>query len=271
MIAEVVLSLVLDGANEAGIPWYEHYQRGVELVERRQGVDARVELEKALRLRGKEGLQVRTDGPRYVDYLPHLYLAISSYQAGDTAKAREHLAVAQASGVAARSVVGRPLLDRYQDLLKESKSQTPAGKASFDDYPRRPALLSEGDFKQLQSDVLSRCHLRTDARTAPWYFHYELGLELARRGDNQRALDALIEAATQRGDPQQVARIYGVWFIDYLPYFNIARAHSLLGNWDCAANALAMSERTREISPKDRKYEELRALAKEIKEHADKR
>jgi len=58
-----------------------------------------------------------------------------------------------------------------------------------------------------------------------------------------------------------------VWFLDYLPYFHIARAHALLGNWECAADALALSQRKTEVSAKDAEYAELKELAREIGLH----
>jgi len=50
-------------------------------------------------------------------------------------------------------------------------------------------------------------------------------------------------------------------------YFHIARAHALLGNWECAADALALSERKTEVSAKDAEYAELKELAREIGLH----
>jgi hypothetical protein len=138
----------------------------------------------------------------------------------------------------------------------------------FKVYPKRPGVLPEKDAEAIAAVVAARCRLPGPRpRRAPWYFHYELGLELARRGDPQRALDALVEAVNRRGEPQHDARLYGLWFLDYLPYFHIARAHALLGNWDCAADALALSERKAELSAKDAEYAELKELAREIGLH----
>jgi hypothetical protein len=129
-------------------------------------------------------------------------------------------------------------------------------------------VLSDAEVERLKTEVLGRCHLPAGGeRKAPWYFHYELALELFSRNDPQRALDALVEAASRRRDPKRAARIYGVWFIDYLPYFNIARAHSRLGNWECAADAVAVSERMGEIRQGDTRYDELRELKKDIGVH----
>jgi len=83
--------------------------------------------------------------------------------------------------------------------------------------------------------------------TAPWYANYELGLELERKGDYPRALTHFIDAVAHRPNPQKQARMYGMWLIDYYPYFHIARAHTRLENWQCAKNALDISQRLGEI------------------------
>jgi hypothetical protein len=138
----------------------------------------------------------------------------------------------------------------------------------FTVYPKRPGTLSDKEVDAIAAQVAARCKLPGPRpRQAPWYFHYELGLELAHRGDPQRALDAFVEAVNRRGEPQHGARLYGLWFLDYVPYFHIARAHALLGNWDCAADALALSQRKTEVSAKDAEYAELKELAREIGLH----
>ncbi|HWW61717.1 MAG TPA: hypothetical protein VN181_10155 [Thermoanaerobaculia bacterium] len=98
--------------------WYDHYERGVRLIEEGQAAAARPELEAALKLREKEGLQLPARPQQYVDYLPHLYLAIASQMTGDLDVARRELASAETSGIATRSEVGHPLLVAYQLLLR---------------------------------------------------------------------------------------------------------------------------------------------------------
>jgi tetratricopeptide (TPR) repeat protein len=137
---------------------------------------------------------------------------------------------------------------------------------SYRDFDPRPAVLAEADLDRLRSRVLSRCNLPpgTDLKKAPWYFHYELGLELSRRGDPQRALDAFLEAIQRRSEPHRQARMYGMWFTDYLPYLEIAKAHAALGNWQCAADAVRISLGTREVTEGDREFLELTELKSEI-------
>lgn len=257
-------------------PWYGHYERGVTLVEQGQGREARAPLDQALRLKADEGLRVRTEGRHYVDYLPHLYLAMACHMGGDLPAARVHLAEAERSGVAAKSETGLRLLAALRTLLVPPReSQAPrievtspppasASPSRFMVFDRKPVVLSDHEFERLQKDVLSRCHLSAAnaRRQAPWYYHYELGLALARHGDNQRALDALIEAAEDKPEPQPLARTYGVWFLDYLPYLAIAKAHARLGNRECALDALALSQRLGETNEQ---AAEVKALLSELK------
>ncbi|HEV7516849.1 MAG TPA: hypothetical protein VGR07_11155 [Thermoanaerobaculia bacterium] len=136
---------------------------------------------------------------------------------------------------------------------------------SYRDFERRPTVLSEQEFERLRSRVLSRCSVPpgTDPAKAPWYFHYEMGLELARHGDPQRALDAFLEAVELRAEPHRQARMYGMWFTNYLPYLEIAKAHAALGNWQCAADAVRISE-GREVAEGEREFLDLLEIKSEI-------
>jgi hypothetical protein len=232
------------------ITWYEHYEKGVRLVVQGQGAAARGELEAALAMHGKEGLQVPTARQQYIDYLPNLYLAVANQMAGDTEAAKKYLARAEDSGVAAKSEVGQPLLVAYELLLRGDVTGARA-RPAYTVYTSKPPLLSEAEFATLRNDVLQKCDLplNTKMRQAPWYANYELGLELERKGDYPRALTHFIDAVGRRPNPQRRARMYGMWLIDYYPYFHIARSHVRLENWDCAKNALDISQRLAEIPP----------------------
>jgi len=252
--------------------WYGHYDRGLRLIQDGQPIAARTELEAAYALRSKEQLQVATGSQEYIDYLPHLYLAIANQMAGDIESARKHLTMAEDSGVAAKSEVGRPLLVAYQLLLRGDATGK-YSRPAYAVYSAKPPVISDAEFKQLRQDVMTKCNIPPDSKNAPWYARYELGLELERKGDYSRALGELIEAVALRPNPQQRARMYGMWLIDYYPYFHIARSHVRLENWQCAKNALDISQKVSEIPPSAPEFAELLALqqetAKRLASHRD--
>src|SRR5688572_6155195 len=165
---------------------------------------------------------------------------------GDVEQARKELALAETSGMAAKSEVGRPLLVAYQLLLRGDA----VGKfPRYAVYEKKAPVISDAEFHLLRNDVLMKCDLSPDTKlaNAPWYAHYELGLALEKKGDYPRALTHFIDAVAKRPNPQKQARMYGMWLIDYYPYFHIARSHVRLENWRCAKNALDISERLGEI------------------------
>jgi tetratricopeptide (TPR) repeat protein len=242
----VSLALVVASVPLAAGEWFDHYEKGVRLIEQGKAAEARTELEAAVKARATEGVQVPSRPQQYIDYLPHLYLAIANQMAGDVEKAKKELAIAETSGMATKSEVGRPLLVAYQLLLRGDA----AGKyPRYAVYEKRIGVLGDDDFTALRNDILTRNNLPLDTKPAdsPWYANYEIGLELERKGDYPRALTHFIDAVADRPNPQRQARMYGMWLIDYYPYFHIARAHTRLGNWQSAKNALEISQRLGEI------------------------
>ncbi len=130
-------------------------------------------------------------------------------------------------------------------------------------YTAKPPVISETEFRQLRDDVMTKCNIPLDSKNAPWYARYELGLELERKGDYSRALGELIEAVSLRPNPQPHARMYGMWLIDYYPYFHIARSHVRLENWQGAKNALDISQKVNEIPDSAPEFREFLALQQE--------
>jgi len=249
-------------AEPSAASWYEQYEKGVRLIEQGRADDAREALTAAVAARAEEGLQVPTGPQQYIDYLPHLYLAIANQMAGSVEQARKELSLAETSGMASRSEVGRPLLVAYQLLLRGDGG----GKyPRYAVYEKKTPTLSESEFSLLRNDILMKCDLPPDMKlsNAPWYANYELGLALERKGDYSRALTHFIDAVAQRPDPQKQARMYGMWMIDYYPYFHIARSHVRLENWQCAKNALEISQRLNEIPGNVPEINELLSLQRE--------
>lgn len=256
-LTAVLLFAIAAAASAAN--WYDDYEKGVRLIEQGQAEAAKAPLQAALAARGEEGLQLPTRAHQYIDYLPHLYLAIAHQMTGDVDAARKQLGLAETSGMAAKSEVGRPLLVAYQLLLRGDASGKRPRYAVFEP---KASVLTDEEFNMLRNDVLSKCDLPIDTKlsAAPWYANYELGLELERKGDYSRALTHFIDAVAQRPNPQKQARMYGMWLIDYYPYFHIARSHVRLENWQCAKNALEISQKLAEIPASAPEINELMSL-----------
>lgn len=131
--------------------WYEQYENGVRAIEQGRAEEAKAALAAAIAARGEEGLQVPARPQQYLDYLPHLYLAIAHQMSGDVDHARKELALAETSGAAAKSEVGRPLLVAYELLLRGDATSPRPRYAVYE--PKSP-LLSEREFQTLRDDVL---------------------------------------------------------------------------------------------------------------------
>lgn len=284
----VVLSVLVAATSIASdLPWYASYEAGLDAFRAGDHAAARRHFEEALEARPEPGLHVPTTELHSVDYFPHLYLAICAYHTGDIDTARHELEASEASGAAAGSTVGAALLTHYRTLLFPAAGAAvvappavvrPAATEPPDDAlaklraaPRKPEVLDEDEVVRLARETLVRCGLPADTlpRTAPWYFHYELGQRLAEKGDAQRAVDALLAATERKPLPDAAARMYGMWFIAYRPYLEIAANHAELGNWECAFSALELSERTGEVRENrvDEAFQRHRSLLDEVKAH----
>lgn len=145
-----------------------------------------------------------------------------------------------------------------------------AGKdTDYRQFDQAAYVLDAAQAERIRDQVLKRCALsaRLAENRLPWYFHYEYGLELLAAGDPQRGLEALIVAANLREESKRNSRMYGMWYTHYLPYFQIAQAHSQLGNWRCAMDAMRLSARYSEYSPSDAGWSDYSDLQKLILRH----
>ena len=118
-----------------------------------------------------------------------------------------------------------------------------AGEPTLHEFERKPYVLSDTEVLKIQEEIRTRCNLPpAEDRSYPWYYHYELGLTMQKHRDWQRALDSMLAALERRDRPQKFTRIYGMWFIDYFPYYNIGLAHYHLKNWKCAVQSFRLSQ-----------------------------
>jgi len=128
-----------------------------------------------------------------------------------------------------------------------------------------PVSLTPEAADALRRRVLVECGLPADQRdNLPWYFHFEYGRRLLDAGDARRAVVQLSQSVEMNPDAKAEKRLYGMWFTDYLPYFQLAEAHASLGNWPCAANALRLSRNAGEAEMGDIPGDRVRALQQSI-------
>jgi hypothetical protein len=152
-------------------------------------------------------------------------------------------------------------------ILVLMASFTFAEEPSLRDFTRKPFLLSETEVAKIKEEIRTRCHLPEAGEiTYPWYYHYELGLAMQKRKDWQRALDSMLTSLDRRERPQKFTRIYGMWFIDYFPYYNIGLAHYHLKNWKCAAQSFRLSQMLEDIPTNSAQFYRLRELDSEAEQ-----
>jgi len=260
----VFLSASLNAAS-AELDCKIHYATALEQMSHGDYLQAAVELQQAIRLSPTPSLE----------YLPYINLAVASYKAGRFNSAREALIQSQIYGKAAESETGIKMLNEYAADIMTAPSNVheeplpQVAGTSFRDFEQQEYTLSEESAELIRSSVLKRCAVSqgVEQNKLPWYFHYEYGVDLLKAGDPQRALDTLVLGANVREDSKRGKRMYGMWFIDYLPYYQIAVAHSKLGNWESAYDAIKTSENFGEFSPDDPDYATFSALDQLIKDN----
>jgi hypothetical protein len=132
-----------------------------------------------------------------------------------------------------------------------------------------PAAVEHIEIEMIKARVLSRCGLssRLAENKLPWYFHYEYGIELINEGAASHAIEPLQMTANLKSKPVRGERMYGMWFVNYLPYFQISLAYAELGDWENAWDAIRISEEMVEFSPGDFEYDKFTALKELIEQN----
>ena len=122
------------------------------------------------------------------------------------------------------------------------------------------------EIDAIRQRVLRHCGLspKLAENKLPWYFFYEFGVELLNAGQADEALESLQMTANLKSEPARPARMYGMWYVNYLPYYQMSIAYAQLGQWDRAWDAITMSEALVEFSPGDFEYEDFENLKQKI-------
>lgn len=107
------------------------------------------------------------------------------------------------------------------------------------DRTPRPVVLSAEETEKLERETAQLCGIQPNSPESrlPWFYSYTLAERLLERGDAAKALSQLNRALHRKPRPTRGERVYGLWFVDYLPYSLLARIHDSLGEPDCARHA----------------------------------
>jgi len=227
------------------------YERGVERFHAGDYDAAATAFERAI------SLDPEPDGA--TAYMPYLYLSASQFQLGNSCSAHLAFRESEAIGEAAGVPYGRVLIDHYRTTANAGEGLAAPVAAPGGGGATERLRLS-------QARVLQRCRYLTllEGNAYPWYFHYLLGLELDSAGDAHEALDSMLMGANLRQNPERGKRVYGMHFVDYLPYFQIARLHARLEDWPRAREALKLSRELGEFTPEDPDFDRFDALETKV-------
>lgn len=271
MIYFLLLALVLSANSIASEAPAEdlcdlHYATALAYMDEGKYLAAATELERAIQFTAQPSTTGR-------EYLPYIQLAVANFKAERFSSAREALIQSQVHGIAPVSETGAKLLKKYAtSIMTAPPSQdkplyTQSPVVSYQEITEGNYFISDENAELIRSAVLRRCAVSGEVaeNKLPWYFHYEYGVDLMEAGDPQRALETLVLGANIREQSRRNKRMYGMWFIDYLPYYQIALAHSKLGNWESAYDAIKTSANFGEFQPGDDDYDQFSRLDKEIK------
>lgn len=219
-------------------------------------------------------------------YLPYVNLSISLYKQGQTRAARDALIQSQVFGVAANTDTGRQLLDTYAaeimsaplddstlafksvpGTVQAATRSMPSVARESDDPEELSTLTMADELDTTNEGSIKRCISALDRSddNLPWFVYYQCGVDLMKAGEAKLAITALETGANALEDPRRGKRMYGMWYIDYLPYYQMALAYSKLGNWESANAAIESSENYGEFSPGDPDYASFSALDRLIK------
>jgi len=247
-----ILSLFFSvAAFAAGPPWGSNYETALQLIAQEKYEESLSYLK--MSVADKPVSQVLRDRYSTLEYLPYLQTAICYYHLGKLELAAEYLDLEKSLPAIQDSSSGKKLLEEYSRKLASPAPAESSGtdRETIRQFEKKPYLLTDVEVQKMKEEIRSQCALpKADERSYPWYYHYELGLALTKKNDWQRALDSFLEALDHREKPNRFSRTYGVWFVDYYPYYSIGLAHYHLQNWKCAVSSFRLSHLLEDI-PRD--------------------
>lgn len=246
--------------------WRSNYEKALQFIAQgryQDGVDY-------LRMAAadKPISEVISGGKDSIEYLPYLQLGICYSHLGKARLATEFLDLEETLPAIKQSASGMQLLKEYRSSSAAKAPNDSEAEKTIRDYKSKGFLLPESEVAQMKEEIRQRCRLpKASENSYPWYYHYELGLALKGKDDWQRALDSFISALDDRDRPQKFSRIYGMWFVDYYPYYYIGLAHYHLGNWKCADSSFLLSQMMEDIPKESTEFRNLLEFKADSEKH----
>jgi hypothetical protein len=102
-----------------------------------------------------------------------------------------------------------------------------------------------------------------------WFENYQRAVNLIDAGRSAEALPILEKLLVDQPVPTNAVRVPGNRFVDYLPYYQIARAQAQLGNLELAEHSLVTSESYGVVTETHRHTADLAALKSAIANPVD--
>jgi tetratricopeptide (TPR) repeat protein len=248
--------------------WQVNYGKAMQYMSLGKYEDAIAYLKMAVADKPISEIVDQKTGP--IEYLPYLQLGIAHYKVGKIQLATEFLDLESSLTAIQKSKTGMALLRDYKEVTAKRQKAQPNDdpEQGIRTFNKKAYVLPEEEVQRMKEDIRQRCNLpRADEHTYPWYYHYELGLGLKQKNDWQRALDSFISALDFRDRPQRFSRIYGMWFIDYYPYYNIGLAHYHLQNWKCAEDSFRLSQMLEDLPTNSTDFKNMMQMKSEAESH----
>jgi len=269
MLRQLLILLVLFSSWVYADPaaWEQNYKKGIQLEAEGKYEEAASYFKMAVA--DKPISEIIPSGQGTLEYLPYLQLGLCYQQLGKNQLASEFLNLENRLPAIQQSAGGKELMAKVQQNLSDAgKSSAEQSDQAIRKYEKKPYLLSDVEVARMKEQIRQRCNLpKASDQSYPWYFHYELGKEMENKKDWQRALDSFLQALDHRDQPQKLSRMYGMWFVDYYPYYNIGVAHFHLQNWECAENAFELSQAFEDIPPTSQEFQALQKMKAEAQEN----
>ena len=241
----LIMLVVLPASLFAQAPWYVAYERALSAQEAGDWKASVPLLQEAVAQKPEPKLKAKTYGLRFVNYFPYFHLGEAYYHMGEKQKALENFDLCLKYGEIRQAPEEFALLNSRRGEL--------SGIAAAPEVPP-PMRVETGDVPA-----------GGESAGLPWYVSYETGLAYMESGDWLNAIENLKAALAANGIPRRYARTYGMWFITYIPYYELGEAYFNQGMWQVALRYLETSDRLGEVKEMEAESRNLKSLLEEAR------